>query len=236
MNANAEVLPRSEAVGLSTPHVVPPRVEADCTALDWDPEDFAREQVRGLVRRVFFGKNGRPVKQVVFSAAEPHLDVGIICERIAAALARETRAHVALVGGGQAVRECGASRPASLGMASVKSWSAQIATNLWQVPRSGLEEYSEESGTGIEWVACLEHLRKQFEYVVIQGPTAGTSSEAALLGQLTDGIILVLGARKTRRATAQKIKETLEGAQCRILGSVLVERTFPMPESIYRLL
>jgi Mrp family chromosome partitioning ATPase len=74
----------------------------------------------------------------------------------------------------------------------------------------------------------------EFEYVVIQGPAAGASSEAALLGQLTDGIILVLGARKTRRATAQSIKETLEAAHCRILGTVLMERTFPIPERIYR--
>jgi hypothetical protein len=44
----------------------------------------------------------------------------------------------------------------------------------------------------------------------------------------------VLGAHSTRRATARKIKETLEAAQARILGTVLSERTFPVPERIYR--
>jgi Mrp family chromosome partitioning ATPase len=54
------------------------------------------------------------------------------------------------------------------------------------------------------------------------------------VGQLADGIILVLDARSTRRATARKIKETLQGARSQILGTVLSERVFPVPESIYR--
>jgi Mrp family chromosome partitioning ATPase len=63
---------------------------------------------------------------------------------------------------------------------------------------------------------------------------AGISSEAAVLGQLADGIILVLAAQCTRRAAARKIKETLEASQARILGTVLSGRIFPVPERIYR--
>ena len=88
--------------------------------------------------------------------------------------------------------------------------------------------------SGLHWLSHLAALRNEFEFAVIHGPTAGTSSEAALLGQLTDGIILVLGAHSTRRATARQIKETLEAAHCRILGTVLSQRTFPVPERIYR--
>jgi len=109
-----------------------------------------------------------------------------------------------------------------------------MAGNLWRVPKSGLGERDKDSGTGLHWLSCLEELRNEFEYVVIHGPTAGISSEAALLGQLTDGIILVLGAHSTRKATALKIKEALEAAQSRILGTVLSARTFPIPERIYR--
>ena len=117
---------------------------------------------------------------------------------------------------------------------TIKSWSTQAAINLWNVPEFGLNEYGEESGTARRWLSRLERLRNEFEYSIIHGPVAGTSSEAALLGQLADGIVLVLGAHSTRRATARKIKETLETAHSRILGSVLSGRTFPVPEQIYR--
>jgi hypothetical protein len=123
---------------------------------------------------------------------------------------------------------------AAIKSSSIKSWSMQTAVNLWRVPGFGLGECDEESGTGRYWLSCLAELRIEFEYAVIHGPAAGISSEAALLGQLADGIILVVGAHSTRRATARKIKETLEAAQSRILGTVLSERRFPVPEQIYR--
>jgi hypothetical protein len=251
MSANADVLRYSEMMGSQAQE--PAQLEISWGTNDWSPEDFAREQIRGLVRRVFFASGGRPVTQVVFSAAEPHTEVASICDQVGQALALETSAHIAVVGreprAGEVVRErsCDAGRVAikssvesrsikssSIKSSLIKSWSTQTAVNLWRVPGFGLREWGEESGTGRYWLSCLAELRNEFEYAVIEGPAAGISSEAGLLGQLTDGIILVLGAHSTRRATARKIKETLEAAQSRILGTVLSERRFPVPERIYR--
>ncbi|MFZ0772311.1 MAG: hypothetical protein WCA49_19110 [Candidatus Sulfotelmatobacter sp.] len=234
MSANANVLRRSAVIGSSARDTAMPLVEAACEKNTWDPEDFARQQIRGLVRRVFFAGGARAVKQVVFSAVEAHIDVASICEQAAQALALETHSHVALVDPKPEMAKNTHCHLHSRGTASIKSWSTQMAVNLWRVPERGLGECGEESGTGLHWLSCLAELRNEFEYVVIPGPAAGISSEAALLGQLTDGIILVLGAHSTRRAAALKIKETLEGAQSRILGTVLSERTFPIPERVYR--
>jgi Mrp family chromosome partitioning ATPase len=51
---------------------------------------------------------------------------------------------------------------------------------------------------------------------------------------MCDGVILVLKAHATHRAVAQKVKETLQAANVRVLGVVLSGRTFPIPESFYR--
>ena len=64
----------------------------------WNPEDFAREQIRGLVRQVFFSNVERPVRQVVFSALDPETDVKSICRQVGEALALETAGGVAVVG------------------------------------------------------------------------------------------------------------------------------------------
>ena len=230
MSANADVLRSDDFIGSAVQESPLRQVEVFREPEVWNPEDFAREQIRGLVQRVFFASGGRPVNQVVFSGAEPHTDVAGLCEQVGQALALETSAHIAVVG-----REMTAELASwCVGGAAIKSWSRQTAVNLWRVPGFGLREWGEESGTGRYWISRLAELRKEFEYAVIEGPAAGISSEAALLGQLTDGIILVLGAHNTRRATARKIKETLEAAQSRILGTVLRERRFPVPERIYR--
>jgi hypothetical protein len=204
----------------------------------WNPENFAREQIRSLVRRVFFSSAVGSVRQVVFSAAGPNGDVANICDRVGQALALETAADIAIVGrrpgeekmvrgprivGNAAIKSC-----------SIKSWSIQTATNVWHVPEFEVRDCGEGSRCGRYWLSCLAELRNEFEYTVIQGPAAGISSEAALLGALADGIILVLGANSTRKAAARKIKNTLEGSRSRILGTVLRERSFPIPEQIYR--
>ena len=239
MSANAEVLRSSELMGSRAQEVPIQQVEVFCARNEWNREDFAREQIRGLVQRVFFASGGRRVTQVVFSAAEPHTDVARICDQVGWALALETSAHIAVVGRASCpitagVEETVRDYPLCAGRAAIKSWSSQTAVNLWRVPGFARRECREESGTGRYWASWLADLRKEFEYAVIQGPVAGISSEAGLLGQLTDGIILVVGAHSTRRATARKIKETLEGAQSRLLGTVLSERRFPVPERIYR--
>jgi hypothetical protein len=239
MSANADVLQSSELMGSRAQEAPLLQDEVCCATNEWNREDFAREQIRGLVQRVFFASGGRPVTQVVFSAAEPHTDVASICDQVGWALALETSAHIAVVGRASCPKNAGVEEmvrdyPWCAGRALIKSWSRQTAVNLWRVPGFAGRECGEESGTGRYWASWLADLRKEFEYAVIQGPVAGISSEAGLMGQLTDGIILVVGAHSTRRATARKIKETLEGAQSRLLGTVLSERRFPVPERIYR--
>jgi hypothetical protein len=234
MSANANAVQGHEAIRSSTWESALPAEMPDRAVDQWNPEDFAREQILSLVRRVFFANGDRPAKQVVFSAVERNIDVLSICDRVAKALAKQTIEHVALVDGDYGPVEETCMRPSSLRSTSIKSRSTRIAVNLWRVPRAVIGEVNHGSGTGLHWLRLLEELRKEFEFVVIQGPAAGTSSEAALLGQLTDGIILVLDARSTRRAAARKAKETLDAAQCRMLGTVLTHRMFPIPERIYR--
>jgi Mrp family chromosome partitioning ATPase len=46
--------------------------------------------------------------------------------------------------------------------------------------------------------------------------------------------VLIVEANRTRRETVRRLKEQLEAAQVRILGAVLDQRTFPIPEKLYR--
>ena len=80
----------------------------------------------------------------------------------------------------------------------------------------------------------IGELRDEFDYVLLDTPAIHMYGDAALLAQLTDGIILVVGSHTTRREPARMAKESMEAAKVPILGAVLNKRTFPMPEMIYR--
>jgi len=232
MSANAEVLHNSGLVGSRVQEAARPQVVVS-ESNDWNPADFARQQIRGLVQRVFLANGSVPLRQVVFSAVGQQQDVGGLCDQVGEALALETHADVAIVSrehsSAQTVK---ASQHTAAG--AIKTRSTRLTSNLWRVPGFDPRDCGEASGTAAYWLFCLAELREEFEYSVIQGPEAGVSNEAALLGQLTDGIILLLGAHSTRKAIARNVKQSLEGAQSRILGTVLRERRFPVPERIYR--
>ncbi len=194
----------------------------------WDPEGFAQEQIRGLVRQVFLSNPERSVRQVVFSAAEPETDVQNLCWRAAEALAQETTESIALAGTySQALPDANA---AEIG-GRRKISATRVRDNLWLVSPAA------NGGDPVTtaWLqSYLGDLRTQFEYSIVVGPSASESNPAAAMAQLADGIVLVLSAQHTRRIAARKIKEKLEGVRARLLGTVLSDRAFPIPERIYR--
>lgn len=211
---------------------------------EWSLEQFAHEQIRGLVRQVFFSNVAQPVRQVVFSAVDARTDVPQICRQIGEALARETKSSVAVLsreltaleaGGQKDVRqEVSRPRAVEAGPLPLRDMARRIRSNLWLLTEGEVLESCEKVTARTALYSRLCELRAEFDYSIVEGPPARLSSEAAALGQLADGLVLVLAAHKTRRAAARKIKETLEAARTRILGTVLSERTFPIPSALYR--
>lgn len=204
------------------------------TASGWNPENFARQQIRGLVRQIFFSHALRPVRQVAISALESETEVRNLCRNVGEALSRETAGSVAVIGAYPRLIHTAEPEPDErAGTKAVVTPLRRIASrpraNLWLVPDGPRET---DSSTSLS--SYLGDVRREFDYSIVQGPVAGESDEATAMAQFADGIILVLSARRTRRATAQKIKQALEAAHARILGTVLSDRAFPIPEAIYR--
>jgi receptor protein-tyrosine kinase len=81
--------------------------------------------------------------------------------------------------------------------------------------------------------ACIAQLRARFDYVLIDAPILGNYPDVMSLGILADGVILVLQAHSTRREVACRVKHELEASGVQVLGAVLNDRTFPIPEGVY---
>jgi hypothetical protein len=233
MSANPEVLQASDLIGSRVEATAGPGLETASETIGWRPEAFARDQIRSLVRRLFFNSDQQSIKQVVFSTLGAGQCAANICEQVGLELALETSADIAVVLRADSPRKK-IHIAGCLDAAAVKSCSVRLRPNLWLLTEVRPNPVVEESGIGRYWLSRLATLRNEFEYAVIEGPTAGVSSEAELLGELTGGVVLVLGAHSTHKAVVRKAKERLESGRSRILGAVLSERTFPIPERIYQ--
>jgi Mrp family chromosome partitioning ATPase len=80
----------------------------------------------------------------------------------------------------------------------------------------------------------LAELHAAFDYVLIDAAALNACNDAIVLGGLSDGVVLTLKANSSRRETARKAVQELQAANVRTLGAVLNQRTFPIPDALYK--
>jgi len=219
---------------------------ANVNGPDFGADAIGREQLLALAQRLFLATDGKPdtgPRQVVFCGIDEAEGTSVLCAQLGRLLASQVASQVCIVDAN--VRAPSLRRlldversdgPSSLQAAPQAQLVQQIASNLWLI--SGHLAATSGGAT-----ASLDQIRSQikglppeFAYVVINAPPVGLYSDAAILGQWADGVVLVLEANSTRRVAACKAKQTLEAANVPVLGAVLNNRTLPIPEKIYRLL
>jgi len=79
----------------------------------------------------------------------------------------------------------------------------------------------------------IAELQVRFDFVLIDAPSISTCRDALTLGRLGDGVVVVLRANSISRESARRMKQEIESNNVTILGAVLNDRTFPIPEPIY---
>jgi Mrp family chromosome partitioning ATPase len=78
----------------------------------------------------------------------------------------------------------------------------------------------------------FRELREEFDYVLVEAPPASLHPDAKLLGQLADGVVLVIEVDSTRRHDAEAVRADLGQANIRILGTVL-NNYLPLPKALH---
>ncbi len=110
---------------------------------------------------------------------------------------------------------------------------ARIA-RLWAITAGAAIQETSASLSQSKLRSQFAQLRQEFDHVLIDTPAMSLHADAELLGQVADGMVLVIGATTTRREPARIAKESLMAAGIPVLGAVLNRRTYPIPEALYR--
>jgi len=235
VHAAAHTIPLREAMVEDT-------VAAAHEARGWNRDRFAQEQIRNLVRQVFFSGSAKASRHVVFCAVDESTYVAEICVDAAKTLAAQVQASVCVIeansqtpdlekvyGGGHEASGSGREGPGFL-----RNSSLHLSDGLWLAPRHLLMGQTNDGRSPLWLERRLSDFRLEFDYTLLHAPPVTRQSDAILLSRICDGVVLVLEADGTRRAAAHKAKESLISANARLLGVVLSERTFPIPEELYR--
>jgi len=188
------------------------------------------EQIQALVQQLFFRHESAVVRHVAFAPVESSTGTASLCLEVAKALAGEDEYDVGLIDANSdpiLLQTQLRIPPPSL---PLNTWP--VAPRLWMVPRQSWLADSSGRRLTDQNLLRLREITAQFDFSIWW--CAPISWLTASLGQSCDGLVLVLTANKTRRLVAAQIKDQLRKAQVRLLGSVLAERRFPVPQGLYR--
>ena len=82
----------------------------------------------------------------------------------------------------------------------------------------------------------IQEMKAQADWVIFDSPPINASNESVLLATKVDGVVMVVEAERTRWQVAESAKQKIESNNGRILGVVLNNRKFYIPEWLYRTL
>jgi Mrp family chromosome partitioning ATPase len=92
----------------------------------------------------------------------------------------------------------------------------------------------EHSVTPASLRATLDAVASAYDWIVIDGPPVLESPDAATLGAVADGVIVVVQAGRTKRPVLSRAVDLVGRAGGRVLGIVLNRRRLEIPGFIYR--
>ena len=77
---------------------------------------------------------------------------------------------------------------------------------------------------------CIELLRSEFDYTIIDCPSLKESGDLLSVAPFVDGVILVIEANRTRRDEPRQAEQSITAAGGTLLGYILNKRANEIPE------
>lgn len=209
-----------------------------------DLHGIPHEELNALVQRLLQADTRESrIRSVLFSAVGSSGGSAELCAAVADALASQTTGSVCLIDGNLRSPSLhalfGVTESPGLSDLLVNACDPQVCLtrlrpNLWLLPAGSRCADALPILVAQQIRLVLGGLLDRFDHAVLDTTAASLHGDANVLGPLVDGVVLVIEANATRREVARRTAERLQDANVRLLGAVLTNRTFPIPETIYR--
>ena len=80
----------------------------------------------------------------------------------------------------------------------------------------------------------LDELQKKFDLILVDCSPATASPDSLAIARLTDGVVLVMEAERTRSQVVENIRDKIVRNGGKVLGVVFNKRRYHIPEFIYK--
>jgi len=226
----------------SQAHAMPPATGTP--ALTSNLAQPGLEQINALVQQVFLASGADAPRAVVLASTE----AGTGCTWVTAHVAEMLASRVA---GGVCVIDGNLRDPAlhqqfgvenNIGLSNALLQLEPIRTFARPLSLSNLSIISSGSATAAAQSLItsdrmrlrINELRSEFDFILIDTCALNVGNDAIGLGSFSDGVLMVLKANASRKESARQAIQDLQGGKAKVLGVVLNQRSFPIPNNLYK--
>lgn len=184
-----------------------------------------------FIRRIFINAVQPVPKVVVFCGLKRRVGCSATCAVVTRTLTHETGQSVCAVDANslspalhqhfETSNQSGLSEALLFGQPA-KSFATQVSPeNSWLVAYGQQRIKANSLGGSRPFRRCVEQLRDQFDFVLIDAPPLSLSSEALSIARDSDGLILVADSRQTSASEASSAKNRFSRAKLSLLGVIM---------------
>jgi len=214
----------------------------------FDPKAAISEQYKILRTNILSLNKGNPPRTLVVTSSTQGEGKTITCLNLAVAMVHSNRkTRVLLIDAdmrrGRTAEYLGVK--AEVGLSEVLKGEAELEQALYHVEAienltvlsSGkVPDHPVELVGSTAMQDLLKTAATQFDIVIIDTPPIISVTDAGIIGSMADGVLMVVRAGKTQRGLVARAEELLYQSHAKVLGRVLTNIEYHVPEYIYRYL
>ena len=213
----------------------------------FDPKALITEQYKVLRTNFLSLNRGKPPRVVVITSALHSEGKTITALNLAIAMAQTvSKPKILLIDAdmrrGRISRYLGIDHP--VGLTEYLSGKAGLEEVLFHIDLENLTFMSSGSVPHNPSELCgsanmrtlLNEVKERFDYIFIDTPPIIAVTDSGIVGSQTDGVVMVVQAGRTQRGIVDHATELLEQSHAKLVGHVLTNIEYHLPEYIYRYL
>lgn len=213
----------------------------------FDPKALITEQYKILRTNILSTNAKRPLKTLVVTSSLHSEGKTVTALNLAMVIAQSTQKPKVLVVDadmrrGRVAKYLGVDHPTGLTEILTDKIDASEALfhidmeNLAFIAAGSVAENPAELLGSDKMRQFLADMKTQFDFILIDTPPIIAVTDPGIVGALVDGILMTIQAGRTQRGIVHRATELLEQSQSKIIGHVLTNIEYHLPEYIYRYL
>ena len=213
----------------------------------FDPKALITEQYKILRTNILSTNAKRPLKTLVVTSSLHAEGKTVTALNLAMVIAQSTQKPKVLVVDadmrrGRVAKYLGVDHPTGLTEILTDKVDASEALfhidmeNLAFIAAGSVAENPAELLGSDRMRQFLADMKTQFDFILIDTPPIIAVTDPGIVGALVDGILLTIQAGRTQRGIVRRATELLDQSQSKIIGHVLTNIEYHLPEYIYRYL